>query len=177
MSFHFHRAMSNAKTALLAGVLAGAVFVLRAPAQTPAANTSAAAAANPAAGGAPGRFSSHRLPRQASLYYEGAWGVDSLTVKLAESGELVRFSYRILDPEKAAPLNDKKNEPSLIDPQAGVSLVIPTVQNVGMLRQASTPEEGKSYWMAFSNKGRPVKRGDRVTVVIGNFRAAGLVVE
>ena len=177
MSFHFHRAMSNAKTALLAGVLAGAVFAPRAPAQTPAGSTSPAAAANPAAGGAPGRFSSHRLPRQASLYYEGAWGVDSLTVKLAESGELVRFSYRILDPDKAAPLNDKRNEPSLIAPQAGVSLVIPTVQNVGMLRQTSTPEAGKAYWMTFSNKGRPVKRGDRVTVVIGHFRAENLVVE
>lgn len=165
MSFHFHRAVSNAKTVLLAGVLAGATLVSRAPAQTAA------------AGGAPGRFSTHRLPRQASLYYQGAWGVDSLTVKLAESGELVRFSYRIVDTEKAAPLNDKKNEPSLIDPQAGVSLVIPTVQNVGMLRQTATPEEGKSYWMAFSNKGRPVKRGDRVTVVIGHFRAEGLVVE
>jgi hypothetical protein len=46
-----------------------------------------------------------------------------------------------------------------------------------MLRQTATPEEGKSYWMAFSNKGRPVKRGDRVTVVIGHFRAEGLVVE
>lgn len=173
----FHRAMSNAKMALLAGVLAGAIFVSGAPAQTPAGGTSPGATANPAAGGAPGRFSSRRLPRQASLYYEGAWGVDTLTVKLVESGELVRFSYRILDPEKAATLNDKKNEPSLIDPQAGVSLVIPTVQNVGLLRQTATPEAGKSYWMTFSNKGRPVKRGDRVSVVIGHFRADGLVVE
>ncbi len=111
------------------------------------------------------------------MYYQGMWGVDSLNVRLAESGELVRFSYRIVDPEKAAPLNDKKNEASLFDFQAGVSLVIPQMQNVGLLRQAGTPVAGKSYWMAFSNKGRPVKRGDRVTVVIGHFRAEGLVVE
>jgi len=26
-----------------------------------------------------------------------------------------------------------------------------------------------SYWMAFSNSGRRVKRGDRVNVVIGHF--------
>jgi hypothetical protein len=26
-----------------------------------------------------------------------------------------------------------------------------------------------SHWMAFSNKGWPVKRGDRLDVVIGNF--------
>jgi hypothetical protein len=31
--------------------------------------------------------------------------------------------------------------------------------------------------MAFSNKGRLVKRGDRVNVVIGQFRAEGLVVD
>ena len=45
------------------------------------------------------------------------------------------------------------------------------------MRQNSTPEEGKSYWMAFSNKGRMVKRGDRVSIVIGNFRADGLIVD
>jgi len=112
------------------------------------------------------------------MFYEGVWGIDSLSVRWAESGEIVRFSYRVLDPQKAAPLNDKKLEPSLIDPQAGVSLVIPQVQNVGMLRQApSTTQAGKAYWMAFSNVGRRVKRGDRVNVVIGNFRAQGLVVE
>jgi hypothetical protein len=45
------------------------------------------------------------------------------------------------------------------------------------LRQSVAPEAGKSYWMAFSNKGRLVKRGDRVNVVIGPFRAEGLVVD
>jgi len=33
------------------------------------------------------------------------------------------------------------------------------------------------YWMAFSNKGRVVKRGDRVNVLIGSFQANGLTVE
>ena len=42
---------------------------------------------------------------------------------------------------------------------------------------SSTPEAGKSYWMAFSNKGRIVKRGDRVNVVIGQFHADGLAVD
>jgi hypothetical protein len=51
------------------------------------------------------------------------------------------------------------------------------MEKVGQLRQSSTPEAGKSYWMAFSNRGRPVKRGDRVIVMIGRFKAEGLVVE
>jgi hypothetical protein len=46
-----------------------------------------------------------------------------------------------------------------------------------MMRQSAEPEEGKSYWMAFSNKGRLVKKGDRVNVVIGQFHADGLAVD
>jgi hypothetical protein len=114
---------------------------------------------------------------QAQRYYEGVWGVDSLTVKYTESGEIIRFSYRVIDPEKAATLNDKKAEPSLMDARAGVKLVVPQMENIGQLRQSSTPIAGKSYWMAFSNSGRRVKPGDRVDVQIGNFHAEGLVVE
>ena len=62
----------------------------------------------------------------------------------------------------------------LIDPQAQVKLVVPSMEKVGQLRQSSTSQAGKSYWMAFSNKGRLVKRGDRVNVVIGKD---GLVVD
>jgi hypothetical protein len=105
------------------------------------------------------------------------WGVDSLRVKLAESGELVRFDYRVLDPEKAAALSDKKAEPELYDAEAGVKLVVPQMEKVGKLRQSSTPKAGMTYWMAFSNPTRVVKRGHRVDVVIGSFRASNLVVE
>ena len=98
-------------------------------------------------------------------------------MKYTESGEIVRFSYRVLDPEKAKPLSDKKLEPFLIDPQAGVRLVVPSMDKIGLLRQSSTPEAGKSYWMGFSNRGRMVRPGHRVDIVIGNFRAEGLAVD
>jgi hypothetical protein len=124
-----------------------------------------------------GRYQPERFAGRAGTYYRMMWGVDGLLVKWTESGEVIRFSYRVLDPEKAKTLNEKQFEPSLIDPQAGVSLVVPTMDKIGKLRQSSTPEAGKSYWMAFSNKGRLVKRGHRVSVVIGKFRADGLVVD
>jgi hypothetical protein len=117
------------------------------------------------------------MPPSARQYYATLWGVDSLAVKSVESGEIIRFSYRVLDSEKARVLNDKKNEPSLIDPVAGVKLVVPSLEKVGKLRQSSTPEPGKVYWMAFSNKGGYVRPGHRVDVVIGQFRAEGLVVQ
>ena len=132
---------------------------------------------NPKPTPAPMRYRPDRFAGRAGRYYALMWGVDSMSAKWAESGEVLRFSWRVLDAEKAKTLNDKKLEPFLIDPQAGVKLVVPTLDKVGQLRQSSTPEAGKSYWMAFSNKGRRVKRGDRVSVVIGKFRVDALVVE
>ena len=127
--------------------------------------------------GPPTRYLPNRFAGRAGMYYKTVWGVDSLSVKLTESGQIVRFSWRVLDPQLAKPLSEKEAKPSLVDPQAGVSLVVPTLENIGLMRQASTPESGKSYWMAFSNKGRIVKKGDRVNVLIGQFRADGLAVD
>ena len=107
----------------------------------------------------------------------GVWGVGELHVKVAESGEMVRFDYRIFDPEKAAILNNKKLEPALYDAQARVKLSIPQLEKVGKLRQSSTPKAGMTYWMAFANPTLAVKRGHHVDVVIGAFHAYNLVVE
>ncbi|HKU27553.1 MAG TPA: hypothetical protein VJQ54_18925 [Candidatus Sulfotelmatobacter sp.] len=118
-----------------------------------------------------------RFGGRAGTYYKLIWGIDGLSVKSAEQGEMIRFSYQVLDPAKAKMLNDKKIEPSLIDEQTHVKLEVPQMDKVGKLRQTAPPEAGKIYWMLFSNKGGYVKRGDRVSVVIGNFRADGLVVD
>jgi hypothetical protein len=118
-----------------------------------------------------------RFAGRAGTYYRLVWGVDSLSVKWAESGEMIRFTYRVIDTERAKTLGDKRLEPSLVDERAHVKLVVPMMDKVGKLRQTSTPEAGKTYWMLFSNKGGYVKRGDRVNVVIGNFHADGLVVD
>lgn len=150
----------------------------------------AVAADAPAPGAAPGTpkgasgpttpvspYQPDRFAGRAGRYYAAAWGIDTLSVKLIESGELIRFSYRVIDPVHAAPLNDKRLVPSLIDQSRGVSLVVPEMENVGMLRQTPPPKETRSYWVVFSNKGRLVKRGDRVDVVIGPFHANNLVVD
>jgi len=155
--------------AMFAGISASDVASLEA--QSPPADE------NHLAAGAAKHYRPDRFAGRAGKYYALVWGVDALRVKAAESGELVRFSYEVLDPQKAAPLNDKKLEPKLIAPDARAILVIPSLEKVGQLRQSSTPIAGKNYWMAFSNPRRTVKRGDRVDVVIGTFHAEGLVVE
>ena len=148
----------------------------KAATQAPQAKPAGQAATAPATA-APVRYRPDRFAGRAGSYYRLVWGVDALDVKWTESGEVIRVSYKVLDPEKARVLNDKKATPSLIDPRAGVSLVVPTMDKIGQLRQSIAPEAGRSYWMAFSNKGRLVKRGDRVNLLVGEFRAEGLVVE
>jgi hypothetical protein len=166
-----HDAIAASKLLLLSGIL-GSVLASAVPAQSPANRSSQSEVA-----GAPSRYRPNRFPRRERDFYQLMWGVDSFSVKAAESGEIIRFSYRVLDANKAKALNDKRAEPFLLDPQAQVKLVIPSLENVGLLRQTAPPEPGRSYWMVFSNKGRLVKPGDRVSVEIGSFRVDGLVVE
>ena len=174
------------RKAWLACVVAGVLLSSAVAQSNPAPATPAQGSASPSAPTTPksspttpshSRYRPERFSKRAGEYYQLVWGVDSMSVKWAESGEMIRFSYRVVDTAKAKPLNDKKSEPLLIDPQAGVKLIVPTLEKVGTLRQSSPPEAGKVYWMAFSNKGRVVKRGDHVDVVIGKFRAEGLVVD
>jgi hypothetical protein len=167
---------------LASSLLCGALWAQNTPqASTGPTPNAAGKVATPAAPvpapKAASRYRPDRFAGRAGKYYELVWGLDSLGLKTVESGEVIRFNYRVLDADKAKALNDKKSEPFLIDPRAGVKLVVPSLEKVGQLRQSSTPEAGRSYWMAFSNKGRLVKRGDRVNVVIGQFRAEGLLVD
>ncbi len=105
------------------------------------------------------------------------WGVEALQVRLLESGQLLRFSYRVVDAAKAQILTDKSAEPNLYDERVHAVLVVPVMDQIGKLRQTQAAENGKIYWLVFSNKGGVVRRGDRVSVVIADFRADGLIVE
>jgi hypothetical protein len=113
---------------------------------------------------------------QVDMYYGALWGIDHLQVQRTSSGALVRFSYRVVDANKAAALHDKKAEPHLIEVRSHAVLAVPTLENVGQLRQSEGVVNGKEYWVLFSNKGDYVKVGSHVDVVIGDFYAAGLTV-
>lgn len=117
-----------------------------------------------------------RQSGHARLTYEALGGVDNLRVQATASGALLRFSYRVLDPNRAKTLNDKKSTPYLIDQKTGAVLQVPQMPKVGLLRQTADPVNGAEYWMVFSNKG-VVKTGNRVNIVIGNIRFNGLVVQ
>jgi hypothetical protein len=107
----------------------------------------------------------------------GINGVDDLRVRRTASGELIRFSWRVVDPARAQALSDKKATPYLIQTSTGAKMELAHAERVGQLRQVATPGSGREYWMAFFNSRQAVKPGSQVDVVIGRFRAKGLTVE
>lgn len=117
------------------------------------------------------------MPNRGTLFYASAWGVDRLRVAETASGNLIRFSYRVVEPARAQALADRNATAYLVGLRSRAVLQIPMLEKVGPLRQGGPALLGQEYWMTFSNRGQPVKRGDRVNVVIGAFHAEGLVVE
>ena len=114
---------------------------------------------------------------QAEQYYASAWGIEKLRLQRTASGSLIRFSYRVVDVNKAKAVHQKKAEPHLLGLRSHAMLSVPSLENVGQLRQTEAIAEGKDYWILFSNKGELVKLGDRVDVIIGDFYANSLTVE
>jgi hypothetical protein len=111
------------------------------------------------------------------LYYQRNWGVDIVGVKRVSSGYMLRFDYRVVDPTRAAALTDRTLRPYLIDEATRTALAIPAMENIGELRQLAPLEENRTYYMIFGNPGGLVRHGSRVTLVVGNLRAEGLVVD
>jgi len=165
-----------------ASVAVALSLLIAATASAQTARTAAATAApvGAAAASAPHRSVASRQQREstkAKNHYIAAWGVDKMKVSFTASGNLIRFSYRVAEPELAKILGDKKITPYMLSPRHAAVLQVPVMDKVGMLRQATTPQAGQEYWMVFSNKGNLVRPGDRVNVVIGAFHADGLMVE
>jgi len=128
----------------------------------------------------PGKSSPYRrmkLSERAREFYPAVWGIDRLRVSSTTSGNLIRFSYRVLEPKLAKALGDRESTPYLYAPRSHAMLQVPTMEKIGQLRQLNAAEADEEYWMAFSNKGNLVRPGERVNVIIGKFHADGLLVE
>jgi hypothetical protein len=125
----------------------------------------------------PSHYQNTKGTEKAQQYYPAVWGVDRLRASYTSSGNLIKFSYRVLQPKLAAALGDHENTPELIGIRSNAVLHIPTMEKIGQLRQLSAAEANKEYWMVFSNKGNLVKPGDEVSIIIGKFRADSLIVE
>ena len=108
---------------------------------------------------------------------EEQWGVKVLSIKHSAGGYMLDFRYRVLDPEKALPLFDRKVKPHLVDEATGAVFAVPEPPKIGALRSTRPPKQDRNYSVMFANPGGYVKKDSKVSVVIGDFKAENLVVQ
>ena len=144
-------------------LIAPAVFSA-APADEPATATEKTAEAEP-------------TPDAEALELAEQWGIEVTSIRLSTHDHMIDYRYRVLDAEKAADLFKRQIKPHLIHQKTGKVLAVPDTAKLGPLRNSNIPQDGRIYWMFFGNAGKLVHAGDKVTVVIGDFRVENLVVE
>ncbi len=109
---------------------------------------------------------------------EEKWGIKIVAIRLSAKGYMFDFRYKVIDPEKSLPIFDPKVNPYIIDQASGTKCFVPSAPKTGSLRQKTrTPEANRDYFILFANPGRLVKAGNKVTLVIGDFKAENLTVE
>lgn len=108
-----------------------------------------------------------------------ALGIEVDGIRLSAAGYMLDFRYRVLDPDKAAPLLDRKIQPYLLDSASGAKLAVPGAPKVGSLRTTSRNKvaPGRSYYILFANPGRYLRAGSKVTLVAGDAKIHDLAVD
>ena len=152
------------KPMLLAGLLAGSIL-----------SSSVLALAARGRHGHPAYIGAPETRKEA--FFKQTWGIDQVDLHTIASGSMVQFRYRVLDPERAKLLNDKKAEPHLIEETTGIKLKVEEGERIGKLRTTPPPQAGRVYWIIFGNSAHIVRHKSRVSLVIGNLRMDSLVVD
>lgn len=107
---------------------------------------------------------------------EDNWGIEVESARLSAGGYMVDFRFRVLDAAKAARIFDRKIMPHMIDQATGAKFIVPNPPKIGQLRSGGNIKEGKVYVIFFANPARYVKSGNKITVVVGDFKAEDIVV-
>ncbi len=105
-------------------------------------------------------------------------GIRPVAIRLTAAGNMVDFRYSVLEPRKSRPMFDRKLRTYLLNEATGDMFAVPTNSKLGPLRSSSRePVAGKEYFIFFVNPGRPLKRGDKVAVVVGDMKIENLTLE
>jgi hypothetical protein len=140
----------------IAGVLSGAVLAL-APLmllRDRDADTQRAAAPRPL----PAAVSAAGLAQRS--------GVRVVRVASTGAGGLLDLRYQVVDPNTAAAIHDPDTPPALVDERTGLVLGRLLMGHMHHGRAKA----GVTYYLIFLNPGDAVRRGDRVSVVLGGAR-------
>jgi hypothetical protein len=115
-------------------------------------------------------------PDDALAGIESRWGVRPVAMRLTAAGHFIDFRFKVTDPQKAKAVLDRNHKAYLVDADTGRAMPVP-ITKLGPLRGSDVmPKAGRNYVILFQNVQRLIESGDRVSVVIGDFKADGLTV-
>ena len=107
------------------------------------------------------------------------WGVEVIGMSMTSAGYMLDFRFRVLDADKALPLFEHRIKPYVVADKSDIKLPTPMAPKVGAFRPTNRGKNikaDKTYYMVFANPDNYVKPGERVSVVIGDFRAENMTV-
>jgi hypothetical protein len=108
------------------------------------------------------------------------WGVEVIGISRTTAGYMLDFRFRVVDAKKALPLFDHRIKPYVTAEKSGLKLPVPEAAKVGAFRptnRGNNIKSDKTYYMVFANPDDYLKPGDKVSVVIGDFRVEHLTVK
>lgn len=108
---------------------------------------------------------------------EEQWGIQVLGIQRTAANYMLDFRYRVVDAEKAEPIFQRKTRPYVLDQESGTKLIVFSSPKTGPLRSTDTPKIDRNYFTIFANPGRFIQAGNKVTVVIGDFKVENLIVQ
>lgn len=107
------------------------------------------------------------------------WGIRLISLRLTAAGYMIDFRFRVLNVEKSKNFFDQRVKPHLVVERSNAKLPIPMAAKVGAFRTTNRGQNikpNKTYYMVFGNPDAHVKSGEKVTMVIGDFKAEHLIV-
>lgn len=109
----------------------------------------------------------------AEAAFEEATGVQIVRIAVSAGGGLLDLRYRVLDPDKAAVVHDKAKPPTIIDEATGQGASQPWMPH----HRGGDHRFALMYYELIVDPGGIIKRGDRVTVVVGGTPLPHVVVQ
>jgi hypothetical protein len=107
------------------------------------------------------------------------WGVEIISLYLTAANYMIDFRFRVVDVEKSKIFFDHRVKPYLEVERSHAKLPVPMADKVGAFRATNRGKNIKPnsiYYIVFGNPDAHVKAGDKVSMVIGDFKAEHLTV-
>lgn len=105
-------------------------------------------------------------------------GINITSLRMTAAGHMLDLRYKVTDEKMAAAFLNAGTKPFLVHDGTGTILGVPALEKVGRLQQTRNPPvKGITYFMFFDNLLNAVRKGDTLTLVIGDVYIEGLQVK